>query len=81
MALSVGPWSPAVGCAQPRTLLCRPLAGGAWSQVTAVRIAGITDATDLIATQYQVADLRANNNPGESPAVVTIRPHQVRTWG
>jgi PPOX class probable F420-dependent enzyme len=31
--------------------------------------------------QYQVADLRARDNPGESPAVVTIRPHQVRTWG
>jgi len=43
------------GCAQPGTLLRRPLAGGAWSQVSSVRIAGITDATDLIATQAGVA--------------------------
>jgi len=43
------------GCAQPGTLLRQPLAGGAWSQVTQVDISGITDATDLIATQAGVA--------------------------
>ena len=43
------------GCAQPGTLLRRPLAGGAWSQVTAVPISGITVATDLITTQAGVA--------------------------
>jgi hypothetical protein len=43
------------GCAQPGTLLRRPLAGGAWSQVTQVRTSGITDPTDMIATQAGVA--------------------------
>jgi hypothetical protein len=43
------------GCAQPAALLRRPLAGGAWSQVAVVRSAGISDATDLIATQAGVA--------------------------
>ena len=43
------------GCAQPGTLLRRPLAGGGWSQVTQVRTAGITDPADMIATQAGVA--------------------------
>ena len=43
------------GCAQTGTLLRRPLAGGAWSQVTQVHTAGITDPTDMIATQAGVA--------------------------
>ena len=43
------------GCAQPGTLLRRPLAGGARSQVTQVDISGVADATDLIATQAGVA--------------------------
>ncbi len=42
------------GCAQPGTLLRRPLAGGAWSQVTQVDISGVADAADLIATQAGV---------------------------
>lgn len=44
------------GCAQPGTLWRRPLAGGAWSHVTQVRISGGgIDVTDLIATQAGVA--------------------------
>jgi len=43
------------GCAQPGTLLRRPLAGGAWTQVTQVPTSGITDPTDMIATQAGVA--------------------------
>ena len=43
------------GCAESGTLLRRPLAGGAWSQVTQVPAAGITDPTDMIATQAGVA--------------------------
>ncbi len=43
------------GCAQPAALLRRPLAAGTWSQVAQVHIAGITDATGLIATQAGVA--------------------------
>ena len=43
------------GCAESGTLLRRPLAGGSWSQVTQVRTAGITDPTDMIATQAGVA--------------------------
>ena len=36
------------GCAESGTLLRRPLAGGAWSQVTQVRTAGGTDPTDTV---------------------------------
>ena len=43
------------GCAESGTLLRRPLAGGAWSQVTQVPAAGITDPTDMIATQAGMA--------------------------
>ena len=43
------------GCAQPGTFLRRPLAGGTWSQVAQVHVSGITDATDMIATQADVA--------------------------
>jgi hypothetical protein len=43
------------GCAQPGTLWRRPLAGGAWSQVTQVTASGASDPTDLIATQAGVA--------------------------
>ena len=43
------------GCAESGTLLRRPLAGGAWTQVTQVPAAGITDPTDMIATQAGVA--------------------------
>jgi len=43
------------GCAQPGTLLRRPLAGGGWSQIAQVDISGIANATDLIATQAGVA--------------------------
>jgi len=43
------------GCAQPGTLWRRPLAGGAWSQVTQVTASGAADPTDLIATQAGVA--------------------------
>jgi hypothetical protein len=50
------------GCAQPGTLLRRPLAGGAWSQVTAVDISGTTDATSLVATQAGVAAVLDGND-------------------
>ena len=43
------------GCAQPGTLLRRPLAAGAWTQITQVRTSGTTDPTDMIATQAGVA--------------------------
>ena len=64
------------GCAESGTLLRRPLAGGAWSQVTQVRTAGITDPTDMIATQADVAavldgsDVAVTSNGG-----VTITRH------
>ena len=64
------------GCAESGTLLRRPLAGGAWSQVTQVRTAGITDPTDMIATQAGVAavldgsDVAVTGNGG-----VTITRH------
>ena len=64
------------GCAQPAALLRRPLAGDAWSQATLVRSAGITDATDLIATQAGVAavldgtDIVVTSNGG-----ITITRH------
>ena len=64
------------GCAESGTLLRRPLAGGAWSQVTQVRTAGITDPTDMIATQAGVAavldggDVAVTSNGG-----VTITRH------
>jgi hypothetical protein len=50
------------GCAQPGTLWRRPLAGGAWSKVTQVHTAGITDATDMIATQAGVAAVLDGND-------------------
>jgi photosystem II stability/assembly factor-like uncharacterized protein len=43
------------GCAESGTLLRRPLAAGAWTQVTQVRTSGTTDPTDMIATQAGVA--------------------------
>jgi len=43
------------GCAQPGTLWRRPLAGGAWSQVTQVTASGTADPTDMIATQAGMA--------------------------
>jgi hypothetical protein len=43
------------GCAQPGTLWRRPLAGGAWSQVTRVTASWAADPTDIIATQANVA--------------------------
>ena len=64
------------GCAESGTLLRRPLAGGAWSQVTQVRTAGGTDPTDMIATQAGVAavldgsDVAVTSNGG-----VTIMRH------
>jgi hypothetical protein len=64
------------GCAESGTLLRRPLAGGAWSQVTQVPTAGITDPTDMIATQAGVAaaldgsDVAVTSNGG-----VTITRH------
>ena len=64
------------GCAESGTLLRRPLAGGAWTQVTQVRTAGITDPTDMIATQAGVAavldgsDVAVTSNGG-----VTITRH------
>jgi PPOX class probable F420-dependent enzyme len=36
---------------------------------------------DKLGAKYQVVDLRARDNPGESRVVVTIRPRRVRTWG
>ena len=64
------------GCAESGTLLRRPLAGGAWSQVTQVRTAGGADPTDMIATQAGVAavldgsDVAVTSNGG-----VTIMRH------
>ncbi len=64
------------GCAESGTLLRRPLAGGAWSQVTQVRTAGGADPTDMIATQAGVAavldgsDVAVTSNGG-----VTITRH------
>jgi hypothetical protein len=64
------------GCAQPGTLLRRPLAGGAWSKVTQVDISGITDATDLIATQAGVAAVLDGNDVAvTSDGGMTITSH------
>jgi hypothetical protein len=50
--------TPQAGCAQPATLLRRPLAGGPWHQVRHVRTgSSMVDQTDLIATQAGVAAL------------------------
>ena len=65
------------GCAQPGTLLRRPIAGGAWSQITQVRISGTLDPTDMIATQAGVAavldgdDVAVTTNGG---ITVTFHP-------
>ena len=50
------------GCAQPGTLWRRPLAGGAWSQVTQVTAPGAADPTDTIATQAGVAAVLDGND-------------------
>jgi hypothetical protein len=47
--------TPAGGCAAAGTLLRRPLAGGGWQAVAAIRYPGLTDPTDLIATQAGAA--------------------------
>ena len=64
------------GCAESGTLLRRPLAGGAWTQVTQVRTAGITDPTDMIATQAGVAAVLDGNDVAvTSNGGVTITRH------
>ncbi len=43
------------GCSQRGTLLRRPLAGGSWQTVTALRVSLLPGPTDMIATQGQEA--------------------------
>jgi hypothetical protein len=50
------------GCAQPGTLLRRPLAGGGWIQIARVRISGTLDPTDVIATEAGVAAVLDGND-------------------
>jgi hypothetical protein len=64
------------GCAQPGTLLRRPLAGGAWTQIARVRTSGTTDPTDMIATQAGVAAVLDGNDVAvTSNGGITITRH------
>jgi hypothetical protein len=47
----------ASGCARTGTVVRRPIGGGRWSRVTSISysLAGLSDPTDLIATQARVA--------------------------
>jgi len=49
--------TPTSGCARTGTVVRRPLGGGRWSRVTSISysLAGLSDPTDLIATQARVA--------------------------